>query len=503
MFQRTWWTCTAIAAVSLLLSLVVPGCAELDAPGGLFRGNPNVDDRDGDRIVDALDNCPDAANPDQGNADHDSFGDACDNDSDADGYPDAADNCPSVHNATQSDMDLDGAGDACDNCPGLRNADQANHDTDRFGDLCDGDDDNDGFVDVVDNCRVVGNADQFDLDGDGAGDDCDVDRDGDGVSDAVDNCPDDPNTDQARTGPARIGDVCAFASQTPETWPRVDGASSTEPIARVVASRLMGVPFGWDVDEVRDAGVVRQILPLPRDEVELVTAAWILGNVVHSSAHTATLNLIAGRADLILLPNLPTHEEEQVAKLQGVELELTPVALDAVVLLVQDGNPVQGLSQGQIQQIYTGRLERWDEVGGTAEHIHAMLQPAGTGTTEVFGALIMEEEALAAWPSDHVQKSLPNLVDMVANHRLAIGYASLHDVTWRYQRSFARPLAVNGVAPSAESVAARTYPLTAEVWVVVRAQDAPESPAKRLRDVLVGPVGQSLVARSGYVPMAR
>lgn len=62
--------------------------------------------------------------------------------------------------------------------------------------------------------------------------------------------------------------------------------------------------------------------------------------------------------------------------------------------------------------------------------------------------------------------------------------------------------AVNGVAPTAESVAAGTYRLTAEVWVVVRAQDAPESPARALRDLLVGLVGQRLVARSGYVPVA-
>jgi len=71
-------------------------------------------DRDGDTIVDDLDNCPDAANTDQANGDLDTQGDVCDADDDGDGITDKLDNCPSSANLDQDDTDRDGQGDACD-----------------------------------------------------------------------------------------------------------------------------------------------------------------------------------------------------------------------------------------------------------------------------------------------------------------------------------------------------------------------------------------------------
>lgn len=53
-------------------------------------------DADGDGIVDADDNCPQAANADQADSDADGAGDACDPDDDNDGIPDSVDACPAV-----------------------------------------------------------------------------------------------------------------------------------------------------------------------------------------------------------------------------------------------------------------------------------------------------------------------------------------------------------------------------------------------------------------------
>ncbi|HEX7957126.1 MAG TPA: thrombospondin type 3 repeat-containing protein, partial [Pyrinomonadaceae bacterium] len=53
-------------------------------------------DSDGDRIADAADNCPTAANADQADADGDDIGDVCDNDDDNDNVADANDLCPNT-----------------------------------------------------------------------------------------------------------------------------------------------------------------------------------------------------------------------------------------------------------------------------------------------------------------------------------------------------------------------------------------------------------------------
>lgn len=99
-------------------------------------------DRDGDGIVDSLDNCRDVPNADQGDRDNDRAGDACDGcpdakptrDYDEDGLDDACDPCPLGPN---DDDDGDGIMDACDLCPATYTLEQRDSDGDLIGDECD------------------------------------------------------------------------------------------------------------------------------------------------------------------------------------------------------------------------------------------------------------------------------------------------------------------------------------------------------------------------------
>ncbi len=215
--------CTVVNA----FSSVGLGDSDLDCDGVI---DTRDDDDDGDRWIDAEDNCVRIANPDQRDTDGDGIGDACDDDDDNDGFPDTEDNCVRVPN-DQTDRDRDGRGDACDdddrdgvlditdNCVGAPNPRQQDNDGDGRGDVCDSDDDNDevldgddncpltfnpgqedrdgdGVGDVCDNCPEESNPGQQDGDGDGMGDVCDPDRDGDGILNEADSCPDDRNFGQ-------------------------------------------------------------------------------------------------------------------------------------------------------------------------------------------------------------------------------------------------------------------------------------------------------------------
>lgn len=113
-------------------------------------------DRDGDGVIDILDNCPTVFNPKQEDEDGDGVGDACDN-------------CITTPNSDQLDTDEDGVGDICDNCKLIANFDQIDTDEDGIGDVCD-------------NCRTVYNPLQEDSNGNGVGDVCEGLDQGEGVA---------------------------------------------------------------------------------------------------------------------------------------------------------------------------------------------------------------------------------------------------------------------------------------------------------------------------------
>ena len=150
--------------------LVLCGC---NALFGLHSAGES--DRDGDRVPDAVDNCPDTYNPDQSDVDHNGVGDACSGcfapnapDSDGDGIPDPCDGCDN----RLPDNNHDGVPDACEHLDaGVLGGPDAPISKPDAGVLHD--EDGDTIPDDNDDCPSIANT-QKDIDGDGVGDACDL-----------------------------------------------------------------------------------------------------------------------------------------------------------------------------------------------------------------------------------------------------------------------------------------------------------------------------------------
>ena len=68
------------------------------------------------------------------------------------------------------------------------------------------------------------------------------------------------------------------------------------------------------------------------------------------------------------------------------------------------------------------------------------------------------------------------------------------------QSPYTRNLAIDGVEPTAESIASGKYPLIAPVYAAYRETDPPDSPVMKLLNWLLSPEGQAVIRESGYVP---
>jgi len=138
------------------------------------------------------------------------------------------------------------------------------------------------------------------------------------------------------------------------------------------------------------------------------------------------------------------------------------VCVVGYVVLANPAVEVTSLSKKQLQGIFAGTIVNWNEVGGPDLKVVAIDRTRGTGTHLVFAQTIMGPVRFAE-PGLSEDATLDVLADVRANPG-AISYAAFPGLKKYVDGAFAplegvRELAIDGVAPSEETIGAGTYPL--------------------------------------------
>lgn len=211
-------------------------------------------------------------------------------------------------------------------------------------------------------------------------------------------------------------------------------------------------------------------------------------------------NLIDGKVDLIFAAR-PSQAQIEAAKNKGVELKLTPIGREAFVFFVNSKNPITELSVKQIQDIYSGKITNWKEIGGMNAAIRAFQRPENSGSQTMLQNL-MEGKNLMTPPKEDVVAGMGGIIEKTANYRNyknAIGYSFLFFATEMISNNQIRLLKIDGVFPDKRSIKNKTYPLTADFYAVTAGSKNPNTEA--LIKWILSPQGQYLVDKTGYTPI--
>jgi phosphate transport system substrate-binding protein len=316
-------------------------------------------------------------------------------------------------------------------------------------------------------------------------------------------------------------------------YPRMDGSTSCQPLAALIACRCFGAPYAWVGKEQRrardrfddDTFNWAALLGLSEPELELLEftlqaradgpaehrLAVIINRLLahNASTHQAYVNLIEGTSEIGLLARAPSPDELELARMQNIELDAVPCALDAFVFLVNTKNSVRNLTTAQIRDIYAGKIKNWNEVGGARGGITPYQREENSGSQQLMRDLVMKDVPFEKPKGEFARE--PQLVGSLMSHvylALTSDTKGLAYSVHYYERFMSgspdtRTIAVDGVEPNFESIRQRKYPHTTDVFVVTRKGLDPTDPAARLRDWLRSPEGQSVVRESGYVPLPR
>jgi phosphate transport system substrate-binding protein len=203
-------------------------------------------------------------------------------------------------------------------------------------------------------------------------------------------------------------------------------------------------------------------------------------------------SLIEGTCDIADASRAMKDAELQKAASNGRNAKAHVIAMDGIAVIVNPENAVSGLTKKQVQDIYTGKISDWSELGMTAGKIVVLSRDSASGTFEAFGALALGGQKVRS--DALMQASNQAIASMVAKTPGAVGYVGLGYVT-----DSVKAIKVEDVMPNAQTVLAGKYPYSRPLFMYTNGD--PKGTAKDLIEFILSNEGQKLVAEEGFVSL--
>jgi phosphate transport system substrate-binding protein len=191
-------------------------------------------------------------------------------------------------------------------------------------------------------------------------------------------------------------------------------------------------------------------------------------------------------------------DEKMKMKDAGKAYVETIIAYDALSVIVSPSNKINQLTREQLEEIFTGKISNWKDLGGDDMKIIVYSRESSSGTFEFFKEHVMNKKNYAT--TALLMPATGVIVQSVSQTAGAIGYVGL-----AYLDKSVKALKVSYdkgktfVAPSVEAAKNKTYPITRPLYYYYLKTTEPI--VKPYVDFILSAEGQKIVLDEGYVPV--
>ena len=203
--------------------------------------------------------------------------------------------------------------------------------------------------------------------------------------------------------------------------------------------------------------------------------------------------LMSDRCDLAAASRELTTNEVALAKDREFEFNDYIIGSYSVAVVVNAGNTVGSLSRDQVRDIFTGAIQNWKDVGGPDAPIKLCIRDQISGTHLGFQELAMDKKPYAVAVKTFTDYD--KMVQAVAQDANSIGYSSIEHAV----KPGIKGVAVEGAAPTLESVKAGKYPYY-RVLRFYTGKSKESAAAQGFAKFVQSPAGQKILMDVGFVP---
>lgn len=255
------------------------------------------------------------------------------------------------------------------------------------------------------------------------------------------------------------------------------------------------------------------LLPIAEAEVQIFDHTYTNAHTQLSAKPEAQViaDLMNKEAAIALLTRDLNEAEKKKLLERAIYPRITPIAIDALALIVNPQNPINHLSYQQVTDILEGKTTTWQQLGKGNGKINLVFDHAGSstvrGVTDLIGGKKLPDNAYAmktnnevlayiaknpnglgittlSWLSDNVNDTTKLLYDKISV--LSLGAKNAVQDTAYYQ-------------PSQEYLLDSLYPLSRPVYLISR--EAKAGTATGFSAFVASDRGQRIILTAGLVPV--
>ncbi len=179
-------------------------------------------------------------------------------------------------------------------------------------------------------------------------------------------------------------------------------------------------------------------------------------------------------------------------------LEYLVFAMDSVVFASGAKVGVDSLTADQLADIFEGRINSWDQVGGPDARIRVLIRQAGDSSFDTLDKHIPSFSALRFSTGAKTLYHDYEMVEMLIKYRYSIGWLPGAALLKTDKKIHA--MSIDGVSPTPENMISGKYKATGEYALVFK-NNRLDSLAKRFLDFIFSEKGRDVIMKAGVVPV--
>lgn len=227
-------------------------------------------------------------------------------------------------------------------------------------------------------------------------------------------------------------------------------------------------------------------------------------SVTGGGSGTGIAALINATVDIANASRQIKPEEVTEAQSKGIDPVEHIIARDAIAVIVNPQNPVQQLTLQQIADIYSGKYDNWQQVGGEDRPIVRLSRETNSGTHVYFLETVLrlgEKDNKTLFSTDTLLlASSEGIINEVRQNPNAIGYDGLGYVPKDLNMiAIARLAGEEYILPSIATVNDNSYPIARDLYMYTAGQ--PEGVVAAYLEWILSEEAQTIVAKLGFVPV--